>query len=88
MTDSYKTTCRNIVPAAAESAIKHTGGEKGESSEVGRNEKGKDTSSADSDPKLSAKVESQEKPSSSDTRPKQGVPSTYSFLVLDQKLIV
>lgn len=76
MTDYYKTTSRSVVPTAAESAVKHTGGEKGESSEVDGNKKGTDKNlqrnPADSDPKLSVKIENQEKPSSSDTRPKQG----------------
>ncbi|KAF8113454.1 hypothetical protein N665_0050s0102 [Sinapis alba] len=75
--DSYKTTSRTIVPTAVEKAAKHTGGEKGETSEVAGNKIGADKnvqkSSADSDPKISAKVENQEKPSSSDTRPKQAV---------------
>ncbi|XP_013611340.1 tudor domain-containing protein 3 isoform X2 [Brassica napus] len=71
--DSYKTTSRTIVPTAAQ----HTGGEKGETSEVYGNKIGADKnlqkSSADSDSKVSVKVENQEKPSSSDTRPKQAV---------------
>ncbi|CAH8286144.1 unnamed protein product [Eruca vesicaria subsp. sativa] len=75
--DSYKTTSRTIEPTAAERAAKQTGGEKGETSEVAGNKIGADKnlqrSSADSDPKISVKVENQEKPSSSDTRPKQAV---------------
>ncbi|XP_009120842.1 tudor domain-containing protein 3 isoform X1 [Brassica rapa] len=71
--DSYKTTSRTIVATAAQ----HTGGEKGETSEVAGNKIGADKnlqkSSADSDSKVSVKVENQEKPSSSDTRPKQAV---------------
>ncbi|XP_056846693.1 uncharacterized protein LOC108818020 isoform X2 [Raphanus sativus] len=76
--DSYKATSRTIVPTAVERAAKHTGGEKkGETSEVAGNKIGADKnlqkSSADSDPKISVKVENQDKPSSSDTRPKQAV---------------
>ncbi|KFK26243.1 hypothetical protein AALP_AA8G221900 [Arabis alpina] len=70
----YKTTSRNIVPTAAESSIKRTTGEKGESSEGDGNKKGTDKNlqknATDSDPKISAKDENQEKP---DTRPKQVV---------------
>lgn len=92
LTDYYNTTSRNIVPTAAESSIKRTSGEKGETSEGDGNKRGTDKNlqkkAADSDPKISVKDENQEKPSSSDTRPKQGVPSTFSLLSLDQKLIV
>lgn len=91
MTDYNRTTSRNIVPTAAESSVKHAGVERGESSEVDGNKRGTDKNiqrnPADSDPKISVKVENQEKPSSSDTRPKQGLPSSFSLLVLDQKLI-
>ncbi|KAL1189171.1 RecQ-mediated genome instability protein 1 [Cardamine amara subsp. amara] len=70
--DYYKTTSRNILPA-----VKQAGGEKGENSEVDGNKKGTDKNlqrnPGDSDPKISVKVENQEKPSSSDTRPKQVV---------------
>ncbi|CAN8244150.1 unnamed protein product [Cochlearia groenlandica] len=72
--DYHKPTSLNIFPSASESTIKHTSGEKGESSEVGANKKGieknLERNPADSDPKT---VENQEKPSSSDTRPKQAV---------------
>ncbi|KAJ0266429.1 Tudor domain protein [Hirschfeldia incana] len=75
--DSYKATSRTVVPTAVEKAAKITGGEKGETSGVAGNKIGADKnlqkSSADSDPKISVKVENQEKPSSSDTRPKQAV---------------
>lgn len=88
MTDSYKATSRTIVPTAAQ----HTGGEKGETSEVAENKIGADKnlqkSSADSAPKISVKAENQEKASSSDTRPKQGLAFTFLLLTLDQKLIV
>lgn len=75
--DSHKATSRTIVPTAVERAAKHSGGEKGETSEVAGNKIGADKNSqkgsADSDPKISVKVENQDKPSSSDTRPKQAV---------------
>ncbi|ESQ42012.1 hypothetical protein EUTSA_v10013545mg [Eutrema salsugineum] len=74
--DYYKTTSRNTVPTAAESAVKHTSGEKGESSDIYGNKKGTDKNlqrnPADPDSKT-VKVENQEKPSTSDTRPKQVV---------------
>ncbi|CAH2072322.1 unnamed protein product [Thlaspi arvense] len=75
--DHYKTTSRNIVATAAESSVKHTGGEKGGTSDIDGNKKGTDKNlqrnPADSDQKVSVKVEDQEKPSTSDTRPKQVV---------------
>lgn len=81
MTDSHKATSRTIVPTAVERAAKHSGGEKGETSEVAGNKIGADKNSqkgsADSDPKISVKVENQDKPSSSDTRPKQGSALTF-----------
>jgi tudor domain-containing protein 3 len=82
--DYNKTTSRNNVPIAAESSVKHAGGEKGESSEVDGNKRGTNKNiqrnPADSDPKISVEVENQEKRSSSDTRPKQGLPSSFSLI--------